>query len=422
MHRLRVAWTFFRIGLLNELAYRANLYLQVLQSGMAVAGAIGGLLVVFGHTDSLRGWGPDEVLAVLGVYLLMGAGMGGVIEPSMQKLMEDVRQGTLDYTLTKPEEAQSLVSVSEIRVWKLVDVVLGLAVLGVALARRRAVVAPADVALFALMLLAGAAIIYSFLLAMAAVSFWFLRIDNILVIFSDMYQAARWPIGIYPGWLRMLLTFVVPVAIAITVPAEALVGRLTGSRVLLAWGVAAGAMAAARFVWVRGLPALFGGIGVSRKTMRAMVLVVREDLETIGRSGQARFGLRCSLRITSLSADQTSSTAQTLTSTRPRGSAWRRMSSSPISLRTPEVRFGHDTQIIPSGAICRIATGSVPASPRSERVNRCHRSTFARKRDEIVTPSAGSTPTSSPYGSGSFFGRIREPGLMPSFFASGVPE
>ena len=253
MHRLRVAWTFLRIGLLNELAYRANLYLQVLQSGVAVAGAIGGLIVVFGHTDTLRGWGPDEVLAVLGVYLLMGAAMGGVIEPSMQKLMEDVRQGTLDYTLTKPEEAQFLVSVAEIRVWKLVDVALGLAVLGVALARRGAAVGPGDVALFALMLLAGGAIVYSFLLAMAAASFWFVRIGNILVIFSDLYQAARWPIGIYPGWLRMLLTFVVPVAIAITVPAEALVGRLTGSRVLLAWGVAAGALAVARFVWMRGL-------------------------------------------------------------------------------------------------------------------------------------------------------------------------
>jgi ABC-type uncharacterized transport system ATPase subunit len=40
---------------------------------------------------------------------------------------------------------------------------------------------------------------------------------------------------------------------AITVPAEALVGRLTLSRVLLAFGVAAGALAAARFVWTRGL-------------------------------------------------------------------------------------------------------------------------------------------------------------------------
>ena len=62
---------------------------------------------------------------------------------------------------------------------------------------------------------------------MAAASFWFLHIENIFAIFGDVYQAARWPIGIYPQWLRFILTFIVPVAIAVTVPAEAAVGRLT---------------------------------------------------------------------------------------------------------------------------------------------------------------------------------------------------
>ena len=136
LHALHVAWTFFKIGLLNEFAYRANLYLQMLQSVVAVGSAIGGLLVVFGHTESLGGWGQDEVLAVLGVYLLMSAAMGGVIEPGMAALIEDVRLGTLDYTLTKPVDAQFLTSIVDIRVWKLVDVALGVLVLAVALARR----------------------------------------------------------------------------------------------------------------------------------------------------------------------------------------------------------------------------------------------------------------------------------------------
>ena len=253
MHPLRVAWTFFKIGLLNELAYRANLYLHLLQSGVAVAGAVGGLLVVFSHTETLGGWRPDEVLAVLGVYLLVGAAIGSVIEPSMAKLMEDVRQGTLDYTLTKPGDAQFLVSVAETRAWGLIDVVLGLAVLGVALSRRGAALGLVDAALFLLMLLAGGVIVYSFFLALAAVAFWSLRVDNILAIFGDIYQTARWPIGIYPQWLRFILTFVVPVAIAVTVPAEAVVGRLTGTRVLLALGVAAFALTASRLVWRRGL-------------------------------------------------------------------------------------------------------------------------------------------------------------------------
>jgi ABC-2 type transport system permease protein len=253
MHLLRVAWTFFKIGLLGEFAYRANLYLQLVQSGVAVAGAVGGLLVVFSHTDTLGGWSPDEVLAVLGVYLLVGAAMGGVIEPSMQKLMEDVRQGTLDYTLTKPAEAQFLISVAEIRVWKLVDVVLGLVVLGVALLRRSESAGLLDGALFLLTLLAGGAIIYSFFLAMAAASFWFLHIENIFAIFGDVYQAARWPIGIYPQWLRFILTFIVPVAIAVTVPAEAAVGRLTAERVVLALAVALFTLVVSRVLWRLGL-------------------------------------------------------------------------------------------------------------------------------------------------------------------------
>jgi ABC-2 type transport system permease protein len=253
MHRVHVVWTFFKIGLLNEFAYRANLYLQLIQSCAAGAMAFVGLIVVFGHTDTIGGWGPDEVLAVLGVYLVMGAAISGAIAPSMQKLMEDVRRGTLDYTLTKPEESQFLVSVGEFRVWKLVDAMIGVVVLGVALGRRGETLGAAEAALFGAMMVAGGTIIYSFFLTMGAVSFWFLRIENILLIFHNMYQAARWPIGVYPRWLRIILTFVLPVAIAVTVPAEALLSRLTIERIVVVVLAALFSLTVSRVIWLRGV-------------------------------------------------------------------------------------------------------------------------------------------------------------------------
>ena len=74
------------------------------------------------------------------------------------------------------------------------------------------------------------------------------------MIFRSMYQAGRWPVGIYPGWLRVTLTAIVPVAFAVTVPAEALAGRLTAANLALACAVA---LASWRFVsrwfWQRGL-------------------------------------------------------------------------------------------------------------------------------------------------------------------------
>lgn len=61
------------------------------------------------------------------------------------------------------------------------------------------------------MLLAGSTIIYSFWLILATLSFWFVRVENILEIFRSMNKAGRWPISLYPGWLRYALTFIVPV-------------------------------------------------------------------------------------------------------------------------------------------------------------------------------------------------------------------
>ena len=134
--------------------------------------------------------------------------------------MEDVRLGTLDFTLTKPVDAQVLVSMRQVEVWKLVDVVVGFVVLAVAIAQLGAAVGPAEAVAFLVALLAGVTIIYSFLLILATCAFWFVRLDNILNIFQSMYEAGRWPIGIYPPWLRTMLTFLVPIGFAITVPTE----------------------------------------------------------------------------------------------------------------------------------------------------------------------------------------------------------
>ena len=91
------------------------------------------------------------------------------------------------------------------------------------------------------------------LVACGSCAFWFVRVENILVIFQSMYEAGRWPVGIYPPWLRISLTFLVPVAFAITVPAEALTGRLTLDTLAGALALAVFLMVVSRRVWVVGV-------------------------------------------------------------------------------------------------------------------------------------------------------------------------
>jgi ABC-2 type transport system permease protein len=253
MRYLRLLWTFFRVGVIGELAYRVNFFVQLFESLLELGTAVAGLAVIFSYTSILGGWTPDQVLALVGVFFLMGGAIRLVIQPSLEQLIESVRDGTLDFTLVKPEDAQLLSSIQRVEIWKVTDIGLGIAVLAVALVRLGAGVGALHAAGFAAALLAGGVIVYSFWMILATSAFWLVRVENILMVFQSMYEAGRWPVSIYPGWLRFALTFIVPVAFAVTVPAQALAGRLTWQVLAGAWVFAAALFTAARLFWLAGL-------------------------------------------------------------------------------------------------------------------------------------------------------------------------
>src|SRR5579872_1053297 len=155
MNALRTAWLFFRLGAMNEMQYRVNFFIYLFQSCVEVATGLIGLWLIFSHTSTLGGWKPNELLVVMGVFTLMGGVIASVIQPNMERLGQEIQDGTLDFALTKPEDAQLLVSVREIRIWQGTDVLTGLIVLGIAIARLQAQTGILDALAFALVLALG---------------------------------------------------------------------------------------------------------------------------------------------------------------------------------------------------------------------------------------------------------------------------
>jgi ABC-2 type transport system permease protein len=249
---LRLILVFFRIGVMGELAYRANFFMQLFESLLDLATALAGLAVIFSYTKDLGGWSPNQVVALVGIFFLMGGAIKLLIQPGMEQLIESVREGTLDFTLTKPEDSQLLVSIQRVEIWKLTDIALGIGVLAIALVRLKAHLSILQIEGFAAALAAGGVIVYSFWLILATLCFWFIRVENILVIFQSMYEAGRWPVSIYPRWLRFGLTFLVPVAFATTLPAQALAGRLNGTTLLETMALATALFVISRLIWRAG--------------------------------------------------------------------------------------------------------------------------------------------------------------------------
>ena len=253
MKFFKLAWTYLRIGVMNELQYRVNFFIQLLQSAIAVATGLIGLSLVFGQVNSLAGWSQSELLAVMGVHILMGGVIRSAIQPNMERLMNDVLNGTLDFALTKPADAQALVSVREFRFWQLTDVLVGLAILIIAVIQLQAKLAALQIVAFMAALIMGAIMLYCVWLMVTSIAFWVIRVNEIVNLFEGLYAAGRWPVSLYPDWLRTGMTFLVPVAFAVTVPAEAMTNRLTPETMLFALGLTIFFSLLARGVWLLGL-------------------------------------------------------------------------------------------------------------------------------------------------------------------------
>ena len=250
---LRLFGLFFRVGALNELQYRANFAIQVFQSLIALGTGLAVIGLVFSQTTRLNDWTQPELLAVMGVHILMGGVIGTLIQPNMERLMTDVREGTLDFILTKPEDSQVLVSVREVRIWQAVDILIGFAVLGFGIAQLQTSIGPVQALAFAGALVLGAVMIYCFWLIVTTGAFWIVRMDEIHELFDGLYQSGRWPVTIYPGWLRVSLTYLVPIAFAVTVPAEAITSRLTIETIVTAAVFALALLLFTRWWWRFGL-------------------------------------------------------------------------------------------------------------------------------------------------------------------------
>jgi len=250
---LYLAINYFRIGIQNELQYRVNFFVQLGQSAISLATGLIGLWLVFSQTNELNGWTQPELIMVMGIFILMGGVINSLIQPNMTRLLEEIQMGTLDFLLTKPMDAQGLISIREFRLWSLTDVFVGMLVLSYGVYHYQGTVGVTQSLAFMLTLLLGSIIIYCFWLIITSTAFWIVRVDEIVNLFQGVYAAGRWPVSIYPQWLRVGLTFIIPVAFAVTIPANALTSRLTPLILVGTFVLTIFFVILARYIWRKGL-------------------------------------------------------------------------------------------------------------------------------------------------------------------------
>lgn len=253
MHTLNLLVTLLKVNIQQELAYRADMAINIALSLMWLGWELLSLGIIFSNTDRLGGWGPGDLLALLGVWRLVNTLLAAIIWPNTERFNRSIRDGSLDYTLLMPVNSLLLISLSRIVIWRAWDIVLAVVLIVAGLGTSGADVAPLNLLSFLALAASGTLVIYSLWIVLIAFTFWFVKFDNNVTILQALMDAGRYPATVYPPWLRMLITFVVPVAVATTVPLQALRGELAWWQVLLFLGVGAASLLVARLVWRSGV-------------------------------------------------------------------------------------------------------------------------------------------------------------------------
>lgn len=253
MHYFRLLTVFFKTSVQTDMEYRADFFTRIVASLLGLLTTLGGLMVVFQYTGNIRGWKLPEVVALLSVYYLMDGLIEMFIRPNMRQIMEQVRQGTLDFVLLKPVSTQFLATLRQINIWRIVNVLVGLGLSVYSVRFLALSIGWGQAVAFAVTLAAGVAVVYSLWLFLVTLTFWVVRVDNLEQIVGQALETGRFPIDIYPGWLRGGLTYIIPVVFIITVPAQALAGRLSLPQILESLLVAAGTLLFSTLFWRFGL-------------------------------------------------------------------------------------------------------------------------------------------------------------------------
>lgn len=250
---LRLLLLFVRVSLQNDTAYRFDFVLGLATAVFHLGGELFGLWIIFHNTRSLAGWSAYQVVVLLGVYRMMAGAINLFIAPNMRRVMEDVRNGTLDFVLLKPINSQFYASCRTVVMPRLADILLGLGLAIAGAVFQSELRSAWQVIAFTVLVAAGVAVIYSVWLALATVTFWVTKMDNIEMVFWNVFEAGRYPIHIYPPAVRWTLTYVIPLAVIVTLPAGVLVGQTTAVGIVSAVGVATAALVAATVFWRYGL-------------------------------------------------------------------------------------------------------------------------------------------------------------------------
>jgi ABC-2 type transport system permease protein len=249
----RLTGLMMRNCLVREMQFKANFMVRLVTELLWLVMQFIYIGVIYGQTGQIAGWTVWEMVVLVGTNHLITQLFEALFYDNCMRLIDQIRQGDLDFSLIKPINTQFLVSLRYTDYASIANSTLGLGIVLFALGKMGTGLTLGGAVIFILLVANSILIYYSILFILSAWTFWIGRSNNLLELYWQFGQFSRYPGDIYPWFLRGLLFTLIPMLVVSNFPAGVLIHKLESGWIFYGFGIGLLFLIFTSWVWRAGL-------------------------------------------------------------------------------------------------------------------------------------------------------------------------
>ena len=214
-----------RMNLHRAMQYRASFLMQTFAQFVMTAGDLMAVLILMGRFGHAGHWSPSEILFFFGAMQITFS-VTETINRGLAHFSAMIQSGSFDTVLLRPRSSLLQVTLNELDPRRFGSIAVGVAALALSSSKLSVSWTPASVLLLLWAMLGTVALLMGLFLIEAIVCFFSVQSIEIVNILTYGGRAAcEYPVDVFPSPVRLLFTYVAPIALCLHEPISFILGR-----------------------------------------------------------------------------------------------------------------------------------------------------------------------------------------------------
>ncbi|WP_028595938.1 ABC transporter permease [Paenibacillus assamensis] len=242
--------TFLKNNLIGYMEYRANFFMEFISEIAYVALKLVYIYAIFKTGVSINGNSSAYILAIGGNHMILTGIFVGFFMMNFLDLSYRVRDGTLDFLITKPISLQFMISFRSFQLGATIpNFVIGIAMLVIGIREMGVEISFWNFIMYLLLMISSIILTYSIFLIMQLPTFWIVKTDALTNIMESIWDYNNMPMNIYGKRIIIGGIFFIPLFVISNFPLLALTGQLESHLMIWGIGVSVPFLILSRILW-----------------------------------------------------------------------------------------------------------------------------------------------------------------------------